>query len=228
MVGLLIADSGAALAQVRLPTAPPPVSSTTAAPTVAPTQLVLTWPSVSGANGYRITYVDNSGMQEATLYEARSGIFAADPSMCVNGTPCSYFHTNAKVGPLYSYRVWAIFYSTIGALISDPGPVASATSSPYVAPGNLTSTFVPSTAKPGQVAVTVNWSPVSGASKYTASLTNSRGSLYNLTVNGPSVRFDPVKLRDTYTVCVYSIYQSPVNGAFIFNSGVKGCTTVTL
>jgi hypothetical protein len=228
LVGLLMADSGAALAQVRLPTAPPAPSSLTAASAI-PTQIVLTWPAVTGANGYRITYVDNHLMvQETQLYEGRSGSFAIDPTKCTNGAPCTYIHLAGPLPYLYSYRVWAIFYSTIGPLISDPGPVARATPAPFGVPTNFTYSIAPSTVKPGLIDLTVNWSPVTNAARYSAKVDNGKGFWNIQTVGGPSVRFDQLRAKGDYTVCVYSIYLSQINGATISDPKATGCLPLTL
>ena len=227
LAALLVAPWGGAVAQVRLPTAPPPPSSLTAVPSV-PTLIVLTWPAVSGANGYRVTYTDNKWMGETTLFEGRSSTFAVDPTMCAIGTPCTYIASKAVLPFLWSYRVYAIFYSTIGPLISEPSPVASARSAPFEAPTALTFTVAPSATGPGLLTLTVRWNPVPNGSKYSATVNNGKGYFLTKTVSGPSVVFDPVKPRSSYTVCVYTIYTSQVTGASIFDPKAAGCIPIAL
>lgn len=224
LIGLLVAGSGPALAQIRTPIAV--TVNTVAAPAALtavsdlPTHIWLTWPNVAGATGYKVTYTNNAGMPETLLYEGKAGTFAIDPGMCTGGMNCQYAHSNVSLDYLYSYRVYAFANTTLGTIYSDPGPVASAKSVPFVAPANLTYAVAPSVSKPGQLAVTVSWQPVGGAVGY--AVVGGKGITAG-TVNTPSVRFEPLRPKTTYSLCVSTIYSFN-----IADPTVKSCLTMVL
>ena len=194
----------------------PPASLT--ASSAVPTQIVLSWPPVEGAEGYRVTRASNAGEPEVTIYEGKAAAFAREPGMCRGTERCWYPNHNVRLKYLYSYRVHSIFP---GPVYSAPSPVASTTSAPHLAPTNLTHAVVPSALKPGQLQVTVSWLPVTGAEGYYV-VPTTRGSAAT-TVRTASVRFDPLLPKATYGLCVSTIY--PLN---VRDASVRSCITLVL
>jgi hypothetical protein len=89
--------------------------------------IILAFPAVAGASGYRITRTNNAGDPETAIYEGP----VADPSVpgefCAAPRSCAYLDTQVKRNYLYSYRVYSVFPNLTGSpFISAPGPVASA------------------------------------------------------------------------------------------------------
>lgn len=223
-VVLALVGPAAGTAQDRMTRAVPLAAAPIAAPpsltavSTVPTQIVLNWPAVTGAEGYRVTRTSSVGEPETTVYEGRTASFALDRGMCAGGRSCWYPNNNVGLKPLYSYRVYSVFP---GPVYSEPGPVASARSAPFLAPANLTHAVVPSTIKPGQFQVTVSWLPVPGADAY--QVAPKTGGIAPTTVRTASVRFDPLRPGTTYGLCVSSIY--PPN---IRDDSVTSCITLVL
>lgn len=219
-VALLAGLTAAAGAQVRSnPTEAalaPPASLT--ASSVVPTQIVLSWPAVEGAEGYRVTRASNAGEPEVTIYEGKASAFARERGMCRGAERCWYPNRQVRLTPLYSYRVHSVFR---GPVYSAPSPVASTTSAPYLAPMNLTHAVVPSALKPGQLQLTVSWLPVTGAEGYF--LVPTTPGLTAMTVQTTSARFDPLLPGTKYGLCVSTIY--PLN---VRNDSVRHCITLGL
>lgn len=221
--GLLVAVAGVSVSQARQTSAgitspaiaPPPALS---AVSIVPTQIALTWPAVAGALGYKVTRTTSTGEPETTIFEGKPANFALDRGMCTVGTRCLFANTNVSLKQAYSYRVSTIFP---GPVYSDPGPVASARSAQFLAPANLTHAVVPSPVKPGQLQVTVSWLPVTGADGY--SVVPTTIGITAATVRTASVRFDALRPKTTYGLCVSSVY--PLN---IRNDTVKNCITLVL
>ncbi|MFN0179043.1 MAG: hypothetical protein ACKVZ0_09600 [Gemmatimonadales bacterium] len=200
---------------------PPP---TLTAESPMPTRILLTWPPVAGATGYRVTRADDS-FAETTFSEGAAGTFAIDPGMCSGGMACQYLNTNVWGDYLYSYRVYSLFAGS-PPIYSGPGPVTTAKPAPFVAPANLRSTVVPSTAFPGYLRATLTWDAVAGAVGYyaVADLTATRGFIYPVTVSTNSLVLDGrdgLQPRQRYTICVSTLY--PFN---IRKDSVRSCVTV--
>ncbi len=200
---------------------PPP---TLTAESPLPTRILLTWPPVSGAIGYRVTRADDS-FAEATFSEGAAGTFAIDPGMCSGGMACQYLNTNVWSDYLYSYRVYSIFAGS-PPIYSGPGPVTTARPAPFVAPANLRTTVVPSTAKPGYLRVTLTWDAVVAAVGYSvvSDVTAARGFVYPVTVSATSLVLDGATAlwpRLQYSICVSTLY--PFN---IRKDSVRSCVTV--
>jgi hypothetical protein len=66
----------------------------------------------------------------------------------------------------YSYKVYARLLSGTSEFLSAAGPIASATSLPFVQVSGLTYTIVPSVRSPGNLDLTLRWNAVAGAEKY--------------------------------------------------------------
>jgi len=231
LLGSLLA-ANPATAQIRLPTKPilgtpvaivPPPTLTGAS--TMPTRILLTWPPVAGAQGYKVTRTNNNWEPEATISEGAAASFAVDPGLCSGTMPCQYLNTNVWGPYVYSYRVYSIFPGN-PPVYSGPGPVATITPAPFVAPANVKHTVVPSTVKLGFVRVTLTWDVVSGATAYylVADLTTTRGFIYPVTVSSTSLVLDgasALQPRQQYTICVSTIY-----GANVRNDSVRSCVLV--
>lgn len=104
--------------------------------------------------------------------------------------------TNSTISlkQVYSYRVSTIFP---GPIYSPPGPAASAPS------------------------VAVSWLPVTGADGYAVVPTTA--GITATPVQTASIRFNPLRPKATYGLCVSSIY--PPN---IRDDAVKNCITLRL
>lgn len=221
--GLLVVGAGVGVAQTRPASlggapaaiAPPPALN---AVSTVPTQIALTWPAVAGAEGYKVTRTTSAGGPETTVFEGTPASFALDRGMCIAGTSCLFTNSNLNLKQLYSYRVATIFP---GPVYSPPGPAASARSVPFLAPTNLTHAVVPSPVMPGRLQVTVSWLPVAGADGY--AVVPMTAGMAATTVRTASVRFDPLRPKTTYGLCVSSIY--PLN---IRDNTVKNCITLGL
>lgn len=220
---LLVTATGLALAQARAIPAdvgaggvvPPP---TLIAASTVPTQIVLNWPAVAGAEGYRVTRTSDAGEPVSTVYEGKTAAFALDPGMCRGTLPCWYPNNSVSLNHTYYYRVHSIFP---GPVYSAPGPVASATSARYLAPANLSHAVVPSTLKPGHLQVTVSWLPVTGAEAYyVVPKAPTSGAT---TVRTASIRLDPLRPGTTHGLCVSTIYPLGIR-----DDTVRSCITLVL
>jgi hypothetical protein len=194
-----------------------PPKSVNAVSTV-PTQIALTWPAVAGADGYKVTRTTSAGESETTVFEGTPANFALDRGMCTAGTSCLFTDSNVGLKQVYSYRVSTIFP---GPIHSPPGPHASARSVPFLAPANLTHAVVASPIQPGQLQVTVSWLPVTGADGYAVVPTTA--GIAPTTVRTASIRFDPLRPKAQYGLCVSAIY--PLN---IRDDSVRNCITLGL
>lgn len=224
VVAVAVAGTGMGLSQARQTSvgAVPPAGiippNTLNAVSTVPTQVALTWPAVAGAEGYKVTRTTSAGEPETTVFEGTPANFALDRGMCTVGTSCLFTNSNINLKQVYSYRVSTIFP---GPIYSQPGPVASARSVAFLAPVNLTHAVVPSPVKPGQLQVTVSWLPVTGADGYAVVPTTA--GITATTVRTASIRFDPLRPKATYGLCVSAIY--PLN---IRDGAVKNCITLGL
>lgn len=222
-VGLVAATTGPLPAQARSqpldgPPAPVVPPASLAASSTVPTQIVLSWPAVDGAGGYRVTRSSSDGEAEVTIAEGAAAAFARERGMCRGSQRCWYPNRPVALTPRYAYRVYSIFP---GPVYSAASPVATAMSAPYVAPANLTHAVAPSTLKPGYLQVTVSWLPVSGADGY--AVVPTTGGVSATTVRTASVRFDPLSPKTTYGLCVSTIYQLNVR-----DDAVRSCLTLVL
>lgn len=222
-VGLLAALTGSGLAQsrsqptagARAPVVPP---ATLVASSTVPTLIVLSWPPVDGAEGYRVTRSSNVGEAEVTISEGAASAFARERGMCRGVQRCWYPNQHVALTPLYAYRVYSVFP---GQVYSAPSPVATAMSAPYLAPANLTHAVAPSALRPGHLQVTVSWLPVDGADGYAVMPTTA--GLTATTVRTASVRLDPLPPKASYGLCVSTIYRLNVR-----DDAVRSCLTLVL
>lgn len=228
---LLLAWATVGAAQTRLtrPISGPPVvivpPATLTAASPLPTRIHLTWPPVAGAVGYKVTGTNSVGTPDVTLYEGAAATFAIDPGMCSGGMACQYVQTNVWRDDLQSYRVYSVFAGS-PPIYSGPGPVASASSAPFVAPVNLRATVAPSTAKLGALRATLTWDAVAGAVGYdvVADRTTTSGFVYPVTVPGPSLTLDgrdALLPRQQYSICVSVLYPFKIR-----KDSVRSCVTV--
>lgn len=89
--------------------------------------ILLTFPAVAGASGYRVTRTNNAGDPETIIIEANAVRFNFLRAPCATPSTCAYTDTAVSRGYLYSYRVYSLFPNSSGPpIVSPPGPVASA------------------------------------------------------------------------------------------------------
>lgn len=113
----------------RPPTTKPTVIAGPASLTAKgnPATILLVFPGVSGAGGFRVTRTNNAGDPETIIFEGALDKFAFNGAVCTVAQGCAYTDAAVSRGYLYSYRVYSLFPNSSGPpIVSPPSPVASA------------------------------------------------------------------------------------------------------
>ena len=138
----------------------------------------------------------------------------------VTGDVNSYVDTSAKVGTTYYYRV--IAESTVVFIPSFPSNVVSRTCD-LPRPTNVKDTRSASTGK-----VTVSWSKVTGADKYSVYYSVDGGSTYSLlkTVTGTSLTHSSAPVGKAVYYKVKAVYSANTAANSAYSSYTKGTATL--
>ncbi|MFN0179048.1 MAG: hypothetical protein ACKVZ0_09625 [Gemmatimonadales bacterium] len=132
---VLLVALGAAIASTadaqltRPPTTKPTVIAGPATLTAkgGPATILLTFPGVAGASGFRVTRTNNAGDPETIIFEGGLDKFAFNGAACTVTQGCAYTDAAVSRGYLYSYRIYSLFPNSSGPpIVSPPSPVASA------------------------------------------------------------------------------------------------------
>jgi hypothetical protein len=113
----------------RPPTTKPTVIAGPATLTArgGPATILLLFPGVVGAGGFRVTRTNNAGDPETIIFEGGLDKFSFNGAACNVAQGCAYTDAAVSRGYLYSYRVYSLFPNSSGPpIVSPPSPVASA------------------------------------------------------------------------------------------------------
>ena len=92
-----------------------------------PSTILLTFPGVTGASGFRVTRTNNAGDPETIIFEGALDRFSFNGAACSVAQGCGFTDAAVSRGYLYSYRVYSLFPNSSGPpIVSPPSPVASA------------------------------------------------------------------------------------------------------
>jgi hypothetical protein len=92
-----------------------------------PATILLVFPGVAGASGFRVTRTNNAGNPETIIAEGTLDKFAFNGAACTVVQGCAYTDAAVSRGFLYSYRVYSLFSNgSAPPIVSPPSPVASA------------------------------------------------------------------------------------------------------